>query len=286
MSKINKALDFNKLLEAQKEGKLLGKFITYPVWASIKYDGNYATVRVYNGRTTFTTSGGLNYIHTDNGGDIFLSLPNGVYIAERIAGKGLLGDRRRCNLRGPKSAQTSTGHSYIIHDYMYEEDYNRGSTYIFYNQRRKWLLNNIPIKYLPIDKLVHNKGELDAWLKEVVRDGYEGIMGKDGTWQWKDTKSRTINNFKYKKRPTADLICIGTEEGEGKYEGLIGSLTLKDSDGRIVNVGSGLSDSDRNCRPSFYFGLIVEIEYEQIMDTYIQPTFIGIRRDKTKEDID
>ena len=49
---------------------------------------------------------------------------------------------------------------------------------------------------------------------------------------------------------------------------------------------SGLCDFSRGRDSSVFVGSVVEIEYEQILDTYIQPTFICIREDKTAEDID
>jgi len=285
MAKINKALDYNKLLQDQAQGKLLKKKLKFPLYASIKYDGNYVTVRRENGRTTFTTSGGLNYSHTDNGGDCFDVAADGVYIAERVAGLGKLGDRVRCNLRGPKTAQTSTGHSYKIHFKMTLEEYDAGAT------KRKFSEVMNELLYLPVgvDKIVmprlmYSIEEVEDYLRCTVRSGYEGIMLIDPDWQWSNTKSRKINFCKYKKRPTVDLLCIGETEGTGKYEGMIGALVLKDSKGRVVSVGSGLSDESR--LNGDFVGKVVEIRYEQLLDTYIQPTFISVRHDKTKEEID
>ncbi len=82
-------------------------------------------------------------------------------------------------------------------------------------------------------------------------------------------------------KPTADLLCIDTLDGEGKYEGMIGSLVLQNSNGVLVKVGSGLSDSDRTKPDNYFIGKIVEIGYESMgVNTYLQPTFTCIRRDK------
>ena len=114
--------------------------------------------------------------------------------------------------------------------------------------------------------------------------GYEGIMLIDPGWMWQNTKSRKINFCKYKKRRTADLKCIGINYGTGKYTGFIGSLKLQDNSGRIVDVGSGLSDTDRHCDVSHFVSKIIEIEFEQIVATYIQPTFVRVRDDKKESD--
>jgi len=287
MAKIQKSLDFNKLLSEQAKGKLLKKHLSFPLYAEIKYDGNYTIVKKeVNGLLTFVTSGGHYYdnyeptiFHKDN------TLPVGVYLCERIGTDGKLGDRVNCSLRGSRGHQTAYGHKYIIHDYLTLEEYEAGlSEARFYTRRKK--LEDICPNDTAKSKVVNTREELEEFLKLVVSLGYEGLMLKDPNWIWKDTKSRTIDCAKYKKRPTADLICIGVTEGEGKYHKLIGSLVLKDSKGRIVSVGSGLNDDDRSVEPKYFIGQVIEIEYEQIIDTYIQPTFIQLRLDKTIEDID
>jgi len=285
MSKICKSLDLNKLYEQQAKGKLLKKVLKFPLIAQIKYDGNYVVVRIENGRKVFSTSGSHNYVHTDDGASCFDDAIDGVYLAERIAGEGKLGDRVRCNLRGPKSAQTSTGHGYRVFDMVDLEDYDKGSTTITFLSRYTGLRQSSVAESSIVEcKQISNKEELDDYLREVVNNGYEGLMLYQPDFKWRDTKSRTIDLAKYKKRRTADLLCISTTEGEGKYEGLLGSLVLRDSAGIVCSVGSGLSDYDRNCPGCHFVGKIIEIEYEQIIDSYIQPTFIRIREDKEEED--
>lgn len=121
--------------------------------------------------------------------------------------------------------------------------------------------------------------------KQWVKRGYEGAMCVTPYSTYLVGK-RVNYSIKLKYRKTADLLCIGVEEGEGKYAGMIGSLVLQDSQGRVVRVGSGLSDDDRNTNDFYYIGNIIEIEYEQLMATYIQPTYIRVRSDKTKMEID
>jgi len=285
MSKINKALDLNKLLSEQAKGKLLKKVLKFPLYAGTVYDGNYVTIKVESGNSTvFTTSGGHNYVHLDTGGDVFNEVVDGVYLAERIHGKGKLGDRVRCNLKGPKGNQTSTGHSYRVFDYLTLDEYGRGYSISDYSTRvldATYDLPNEVVKY----RVIGGKDELDAYLKEIVNEGYEGLMLMDPNWKWEATTSRRIDFCKYKSRPTADLLCIGTTEGEGKYKYLVGALILQDSKGRIVNVGSGLSDPDRHIANA-WVGEVIEINYEQIIDTYIQPSFNQVRWDKSEEEID
>ncbi len=293
MTKTNKALDLNKLFQAQKLGKELKKTIKFPCLVSTKYDGNYVAIRVTRTEVVFLTSGGLTYTHSDDAGEMFKNLPTGVYLGERISGLGKLGDRRFCTLTGPKTSQLSTGHCYKIFDFLDLEEYNSGKASLSCLARHKRLVNSgLPKENIVKQLIVSNQAMLDELLTSTVKEGYEGLVGMDPDWLWEDTLSRKTSFWKYKKRPTVDLICIDVEAGTGKYNGLIGSLILQDKTGRTVSVGSGMSDSDRQKPSNYFIGRVVEVFYEQIIDTYIQPTFgsdyegVLIRRDKTHEDID
>jgi len=285
-AKINKSLDYNKLIEQHSKGKLLGTQLKFPLYASIKYDGNYVVVHVKDGQPIFETSGGLFYRHTNGVDKIFKVVQDGCYIAERIANDGKLGDRKYCTLVGPKTAQLSYGHSYKVFDYISNEDYLLGRSSKDFKDRMKIISDNIDIPHRTEPVLINSINQLREYFDLIISQGYEGLMLMQSTYRWRDTKSRTTDIIKYKNRPTVDLICIGTTEGEGKYAGMIGALILKDHKGRVVNVGSGLDDYERSMHSSAFIGKVVEIQYEQILDTYIQPAFIRIRTDKTKGGID
>jgi len=138
---------------------------------------------------------------------------------------------------------------------------------------------------IPVEQIA---GSLDDGKKlalKWVKGGYEGAMLKDRYHLYQEGK-RTNDIIKIKPRLTADLKCIGYKEGTGKYEGMIGSLLLCDSIGREVLVGSGLDDNLRNKDPEDFLGRVIEIEYERIDNTYIQPIFKCIRYDKDIIDID
>ncbi len=286
MTKIKKSLDYNKLLQQQAQGKLLKKILNYPLMAQTKYDGNYTVTEVRDGRIRHYTSGGLVYTHTTFE-PLFIGVMDGYYLAERIAKEGQLGQRRYCALTGPKSNQKSTNHTYKVFDYITPDDYAAGVSSRDYSDRYIQLCNSGIDKESIVEfDLILTKESLYEKLKEVVNNGYEGLMLYQPDFIWKDTKSRTIDLCKLKSRPTVDLLCVGTKGGEGKYEEVIGSLTLQDKKGNQVSVGSGLSDTDRNVSHTFYHGKVIEIEYEQMINTYIQPTFIRVRTDKSREDID
>lgn len=124
-----------------------------------------------------------------------------------------------------------------------------------------------------------------TFAKSLVKEGWEGCMlvEPDSTYH---IGKRVNHVIKLKYRKTADLLCVGVEPGDGKYSGMIGALLLTDSAGRFVSVGSGLDDGLRSLSPEHFINEVIEVEYEQIMDTYIQPTFVTIRYDKIAEEID
>ena len=286
-AKINKALDYNKLKEQQKNGKMLKKKLKFPLIVSIKWDGNYTVTSVLDGNITHYTSGGLTYTSTDEASDIFKGVVDGYYLAERCGGTGKLGERVHCNLTGSKDNQKSTGHFYKVFDYLTPTEYIIGQSLIGYNSRLCSLkASGISFDSIEGGEWIENQKELDDYLDYVTGFGYEGLMLMEPSFKWSDTTSRKTHLCKYKKRPTADLKCIGVLSGAGKYTGMIGSLLLEDSEGRRVKVGAGLSDEDRGKSRGYFVGNVIEIEYEQIIDTYIQPTYIQVRKDKVEGEID
>jgi len=88
---------------------------------------------------------------------------------------------------------------------------------------------------------------MNRYAQDCVAEGYEGIMIKsvDAPYVCK----RADYWMKWKPTITVDLNIVGFEEGTGRNEGRLGAIICEGEDnGRNirVNVGSGLSDSDRD----------------------------------------
>jgi DNA ligase-1 len=91
----------------------------------------------------------------------------------------------------------------------------------------------------------HN--QLKRYANDAVVSGFEGIMIKDIGAPYECKRS----NFWMKWKPviTVDLNIVGFEEGTGRNLGRLGAIICEGvDDGRDikVNVGSGLSDADRD----------------------------------------
>lgn len=90
------------------------------------------------------------------------------------------------------------------------------------------------------------KDQFNRYCKDMVADGFEGVMVKatDAPYECK----RSTSWMKYKPVYDYDLTVIGIEEGTGKNIGRMGALVCEGiDDGKhiTVNVGSGYTDEER-----------------------------------------
>jgi DNA ligase-1 len=137
-----------------------------------------------------------------------------------------------------------------------------------------------------VPRMIVHPREVRKYHDMYVEQGYEGAMVKllDSTYKF----GRGHNVMKYKHFDTADLSVTSFEEGEGKYQGMLGALVVarphKGSTIR-VKVGSGFSDKQREeiwANRSTYRGKTVEVQYFEVTpDGSLRfPTFVGWRMDK------
>lgn len=96
---------------------------------------------------------------------------------------------------------------------------------------------------------------------------------------------------KLKPRASADLLCVGTYPGEGKYEGMMGGIIVSldgTPTGPTCKVGTGFDDKDRTrCIVSDpWQGKTVEVTYLELTEAnkLREPAFIAVRFDKNQPD--
>jgi DNA ligase-1 len=67
--------------------------------------------------------------------------------------------------------------------------------------------------------------------------------------------------------------------GAGRHDGRLGSLQCEMPDGTVFNVGTGLSDAERNAPPPI--GSIVTYRYQELSNDGVPrfPSYIGVRHD-------
>ncbi len=88
---------------------------------------------------------------------------------------------------------------------------------------------------------------LRTWLDEVVAAGGEGLVLHAAAAPWQP--GRQAHLLKLKPVQDADVIVIGHRPGKGRWQGQLGALTVRNADGQVFHVGSGLSDAQRRQAP-------------------------------------
>ncbi len=135
---------------------------------------------------------------------------------------------------------------------------------------------------------VRHLDDLQTLYDKQIDEGYEGLVVKH--YEDRYTYKRTKHWARFKATYTADLLCVGTTKGQGKYEGMIGALMLEGVvKGKEITVktGSGLTDEDRSKRPSEFISKTVEMKYNSItkdkttgVHSLFLPRFVTVRFDK------
>ena len=165
-----------------------------------------------------------------------------------------------------------------VFDFMILDDFKRG----FCNTKqidRLLALESI-VNRVKMDHVVMVKGKqlnldnpedhkfMEQYANDCVAEGYEGIMIKKQHAPYECRRSTFW--MKWKPVITVDLEVVDIEEGTGRNEGRLGALVCEGVDDNRtirVNVGSGLSDSDRDdfwARKDSLVGFVVEVKADAV----------------------
>mgnify|MGYP001558225413 CR=1 FL=1 len=111
--------------------------------------------------------------------------------------------------------------------------------------------------------VVYNETEIQLRHKSHLSQGYEGsIIRNNSFYEYK----RSFNLLKLKPRQRITCEVIGLLEGTGKYEGMLGALTIKTPQNKIFNVGTGFTDQERDY---IWKNLILNHHLEQYNKTFV-----------------
>lgn len=177
-----------------------------------------------------------------------------------------------------KKDHTATDSVFNVFDFMHLEDFKRGFSNT--SQIDRLLALESIVNRVQMQNVVMVKGKqinldepeahefMAKYANDCVAEGYEGIMIKklDAPYECR----RSTFWMKWKPVITVDLEVIDIEEGTGRNAGRLGALVCEgvDEDRTIrVNVGSGLSDSDRDnfwTRKDSLVGYIVEVKADAV----------------------
>ncbi len=115
-------------------------------------------------------------------------------------------------------------------------------------------------------------------LDATMHAGGEGLMLHRGDTPY--AAERSDNLLKLKTHEDADAEVVGLQPGRGKYAGMTGALSVRGEDGKIFNIGSGLSDALRRAPPAP--GTWITYRYRGLNNSGLPrfATFVRVRSDR------
>ncbi len=116
-----------------------------------------------------------------------------------------------------------------------------------------------PNKHVKIIRQItcSNKDHLQQFLAEIESKGGEGVIIKNPKLPYHTGRSAHV--LKVKNHDDMEGTVIGINPGKGKFENMMGSLTLKLDNGLIFKLGTGFSNDVRQNPPEV--GDIVSFKY-------------------------
>ena len=135
---------------------------------------------------------------------------------------------------------------------------------------------NTHIRIIP-QLRIKNRSDLDLFFDAVQSKGGEGVIVKDPEMLYHT--GRSVHVLKIKKFGDMEGVVIGLNKGKGKYETLMGSLTLKLENEIIFKLGTGFTDQNRKNPPPI--GAIITFKYYGFTKNGIPKfaSFLRVRKD-------
>ncbi len=90
---------------------------------------------------------------------------------------------------------------------------------------------------------LENTAQLESRLNDIIANKGEGLMLHRGKAYYH--VGRTASIMKLKKHQDAEAMVIAHLPGKGKYQGMLGALQVKTTNGIIFKIGSGFTDFER-----------------------------------------
>lgn len=94
---------------------------------------------------------------------------------------------------------------------------------------------------------VPDRAALQRRLSEVLRAGGEGLVLHRADAPYVTGRSAVL--LKLKPQHDAEAVVIAHEPGHGRHDGRLGALRVRNDDGLVFRIGTGLSDAQRDTPP-------------------------------------
>lgn len=287
--------------------------IVFPAYSQLKADGVRANAVVKDGAVSICGRSGriidvLGFLDDDilkignlYGTDIFLDgelvvVDGDGKVIDRKTGNGIIGKA----IKGTISEEEASSVRLHIWDAFPLDEFVQGQSKDNYRTRYQVLHDKMQIysgtKVSLIDtKIVNDWGEAEAHFQEMLHQGEEGVIVKNFSGIWSNTRSEHL--VKMKAEREADLEVIGYNPGTGQFDGMVGSLICSSSDGAVVVAISGFSVAVRHKiteEIDSIIGRIITVVYNSRIsstdasrtdvDSLFLPRFKQFRNDKTVAD--
>lgn len=93
-----------------------------------------------------------------------------------------------------------------------------------------------------------SRQEAEEHLKAAEAAGAEGLMYRKPGSLYEGRRSSTL--LKFKPFKDMEVTVVGHEPGKGRHKGRLGGLVVRLDNGKTFNVGTGLTDAERNSPPA------------------------------------
>lgn len=198
-----------------------------------------------------------------------------------------------------KKEQHEDIHAYV-HDNLSLLQFVEGTTADTYEIREAHLCDSFfnsryfgkypHIHFIP-QRYITNKELLDEYARAIWDKGGEGVVARFVDAPYRAGK-RNAEMIKIKKGVSFELRVVTTEEGTGKFSGMVGNLICEDAAGKQIKVGTGMTTKERVhwwCDPSGWediIGKIVTVDAMSVSTKGVlrEPRYKGVRTDKKEVD--
>lgn len=271
--------------------------LKFPCIVQEKYDGCYciALRDDYSQRCIIFSRTGKQYLSMKHlEGQLFIILQEAGTKYDLIIFEAYIPDIEQSIISGycrDEKNQHPDIHA-VIHDILTFNDYF-GNIRTAYEKRYMVLQQAYSQFYfteihLPKMITAYQKEDIEYFANTVIQGGGEGVVIKHSKAGYHAGK-RDYTLMKLKRKISYDLVVIDVQEGTGQFEGAVGALLCRYSNGRIISVGSGLTAQERK---EFWqdknkiIGRIVTVEAMRLTSSGLlrEPIYKGVRYDKVKAD--
>jgi DNA ligase-1 len=127
-------------------------------------------------------------------------------------------------------------------------------------------------------QILESEEALMIQLNAVIDQGGEGLILHRKTARYESGRSHDL--LKLKPFTDAEATVIGYRPGQGKFAGQVGSLKVRTDQGRVLYIGSGLSDEERRNPPPLQSR--ITFRYQGLTQKGIPrfPIFLRIREEE------